>query len=247
LWSCSDQDWWAFTGNSNDVVTIAVENPGSPGSSSLAFNVFQPDGNPWTGFGSDGNGRGQQTLTLTASGTFTVRVTCGQNFQGEYRLRVSKATPPVAMENEYNDELGYANILALAAGAPGHQVSRVAGYIGLNDGGDYYRLGTLGAGVTINLQLSQPALSPLTGVLTLYDAGGGLVATNAVGVNTLSYPVTAATNYYLRVTADSNTSGLLSQYLLAVDLVDTIAPVVTAVSFGNDNVYQLVAAGSTND
>ena len=44
LWSTSDVDWWSFSAEAGETVTIAVESLGSPGSSSLYYELYRPDG-----------------------------------------------------------------------------------------------------------------------------------------------------------------------------------------------------------
>src|SRR5262249_3322341 len=55
------------------------------------------------------------------------------------------------------------------------------------------------------------------------------VATSAAGATTLSYviPGGADGTYYARLTAAAGTNGLFSQYLLSIDIVDTVAPTIT--------------------
>src|SRR5262249_14423458 len=76
LWSCSDADWWAFSATNGEVVTFAVENPGNPGSSSLRFDIYRPNGSFWARFYGDGSGRNQSVVSLPDSGTYTVQVLC---------------------------------------------------------------------------------------------------------------------------------------------------------------------------
>src|SRR2546422_1444281 len=42
--------------------------------SQLLYRIYYVDGNQWTYFYTDGNGRGQIGLTVPASGTYTIRV-----------------------------------------------------------------------------------------------------------------------------------------------------------------------------
>ena len=42
----SDGDYWSFTGQAGDVFTMATENPGNPGSSSLLYLIYRPGDGP---------------------------------------------------------------------------------------------------------------------------------------------------------------------------------------------------------
>ena len=92
------------------------------------------------------------------------------------------------MEAETNDSTGAANVptLALQGAAPVHQVATVAGYVGQADGGDYYRLGNISAGTTINIGQTKPSNSPLSGILAILNSSGSAVATSAAGFHGLS-------------------------------------------------------------
>src|SRR6185295_8831020 len=97
-----------------DLFLLGVDVPGNPGSSSLTFRVDKPDGTQLTSFTSAGNGIGESALViLPANGTYTVRVTYNNNFQSEYRLRVSIATPPMQMGSEENGTVATAVPLTL--------------------------------------------------------------------------------------------------------------------------------------
>ena len=46
---------------------------------------------------------------LPVSGTYSFYVRYNNDYQGEYRVRVTTATPPLQMESESNDSVGTAN------------------------------------------------------------------------------------------------------------------------------------------
>ena len=56
----TDFDYWSFTANAGDRLTVAAENPGGASSSSLAYIIYAPDGTQLTSFTSDTFGRGPQ-------------------------------------------------------------------------------------------------------------------------------------------------------------------------------------------
>src|SRR5437763_16268305 len=115
------------------------------------------------------------------------------------------------MEPENNDSIGNANVptLALQGTAPVHQVATVAGYLGLSDGGDYYKLGNISAGTTMTLGQKEPASSGLSGILAILNSSGTAVATSAAGAGSLIYVIPSGGDgtYYARLTAAAGTSG----------------------------------------
>src|SRR5262249_32420891 len=180
----TDVDYWAFSAAAGDTLTVAQENPLSPASSGLSFTVYRPDGFSLGSFSGDGSGRGQSgPLAVPYAGTYFVRVSVNYGYEGEYRFRATLAPAGTQMEAEANDSTGSANVpaLALQGSAPVHQVATVAGYVGLADGGDYYKLGNISAGTTINLGQSKPSNSALAGVLAVLNSAGTAGATSAAG------------------------------------------------------------------
>ena len=115
-----------------------------------------------------------------------------------------------------------ANALTFSVSGP-HQLARVAGYASLTDPGDFYSLGNLTAGTTIALGLTQPGSSALSGSLAVFK--GGTLVTGATSPYTI--PTGQDGAYYVRVTANSATAGLLSQYILSIDVADLLPPSVT--------------------
>src|SRR5579885_1199750 len=139
------------------------------------------------------------------------------------------------MEAEPNDAIAGANTVNLTpvpVGSFTHLQATVAGAVTTADGGDFYQLGNLTAATAVTLALAQPSASPLQGVLAILDGGGNVVATSPAGAASLGYTVPAGQDgtYYARVTAANGSAGLLAQYALGIDLVDTVPPNVTATS-----------------
>src|SRR5262249_53408131 len=156
----TDVDNWSFSANAGDTLVVAAENPGSPSSSGLLYDLLDVNGNRVTGgsyFYTDANGRGQSPpVTLPYTGTYFVHVSQNYAYEGEYRFRATLAAAGTQIETETNDATGNANIPALTlqnSGGLAHQVATVAGYISLPDPGDYYKLGNLGAATAITLNL----------------------------------------------------------------------------------------------
>lgn len=133
LFNDSDVDYWSFSGQLNDRLTLAVENPGAPANSSLRFYIYRPDGSQMADFyQAANNGAGEYSSILPASGTYTIYVTRYNNYYGEYRLRVTLAPPPLQYETEDNNSLDNADPVAFAL-LDGKQTASVYGYFSIND------------------------------------------------------------------------------------------------------------------
>jgi methionine-rich copper-binding protein CopC len=197
-----DVDYWTFTAQTGDQLFVASETVGSPNASGLHYQIYTPDGQYWTDFYGDYNGRGQLSAAIPVSGTYTIRVSRNNSYYGEYRIRVSLARPPVQLEVEDNSSIANANTLSFALSG-GRQTATVLGYIGLADGsGDFFRLGNLADGTQITLGLSRPANSALAPVLEIYNPSSQLVTNSLAGQTNLVYPVAIGSggSYYAHVT-----------------------------------------------
>jgi len=239
LWSTSDADYWSFTANAGDTLKVAADIPGSPSASQLYYVVYDPAGNQLTSFyngNSNGQGGESSPIVLSAPGTYQVLVRYNYDYEGEYRIRVTLAAPGTQVESESNDSIASANVPTLALTSPGHVTATMAGSINTNDGGDYFKLGNITAGVGITLGETQPSTSLLSDVLAIVKSDGTVLATSAAGAASLSYTIPSGGDgaYYARVTAASGTAGLLSQYLLLIDLADTIPPTITSVNLPSE-------------
>ena len=211
IFNNAEVDYWSFTGQAGDRLAVASQTPGNPGSSGLYYNILKPDGSQLGIFYAASSGWGQSSpLVLPVDGTYWIAVGFYHAYTGEYRLRVTLARPPVQLENEDNNNLNQVNTPELTL-AGGHQTATVLGYAGVGDGsGDFFSLGNLANGATINLGLRQPASSGFADVLWIYNPSGTVVASSAEGGTNLSYAVPADAEgiYTVRVLADSVTPAL---------------------------------------
>ncbi len=234
LSSTSDIDYFSFTGKAGDVVYLASESPGNPSASGLYYELDNSTGSSLGSFYANYNNQGQSgPITLPTSGTYYVHVSYDYGYTGEYRFRVTEASPPVQLPTVYDGSVSSANTPVLANTSPGHLTATVAGYVGQGDpNGEYFNLGNVVAGTTLNLSESQPANSGLGSVLNIYNAAGTNLTNNTTASTSLSYtvPTGQAGTYYARVSASSGTSGLLSQYVLSLDVANTTPPQVTATT-----------------
>src|SRR5207302_733007 len=72
----------------------------------------------------------------------------------------------------------------------------------------------------------------LSYILVVVNPSGTVVSSSPAGASSLSYtiPVGSDGKYYVRVTANGSSAGVLSQYVLGIDLFDTVPPRITGDS-----------------
>ena len=210
-----------------------MENPGSFGSASLYFSIFNAVGTNISNFYSDGNGRGQSSpITVDAPGTYYVRAMQNQGYRGEYQFRVSLFDAPTVIESEGNDSIDAADATALTLSV-GSLTGVSAGFISESDtNGDYWSLGNLGAGANITLDLKIPATSPLSARMAIFKSNGTQMAISNAGDPQLTFAVTAGNEsaYYFRVYDAASTRGLHAEYLVDITIADPLAPTITLLN-----------------
>ena len=144
------------------------------------------------------------------SGTYLVEVSADYDYTSEYRFRVTEASSAVQFASKYDDSVSNnPNTPTLTNTSPGNLTAQIGGYIGQGDvNGDYYSLGNVLPGTTINLTLTQTANSTLGSVLNIYNSAGTNLTNNLVAGNSLSYTVPAGQGgtYYARVSSASVTT-----------------------------------------
>jgi hypothetical protein len=235
----SDPDYWRFTALAGDVVSIAVATPTSDVDPYLelrnsADGVLASDND--SGAGTDAF---LSHYTIASSGSYFVRV--GKNASsttaGAYQLRVDVARG-IGLESDAqyaNDSVGGADLLRLSPGAPSQIVGAVSGTImaaeGANSDEDYFSLGRLDPGNTVQLTAALPSLSTLDGRVRVVSSQGLDVADSDgdAADGSFSGTIAASDDYYAVVEANSG-AGPLAQYLLTIDITDAVAPQVASVA-----------------
>ncbi|RKZ93787.1 MAG: hypothetical protein DRQ43_07820, partial [Gammaproteobacteria bacterium] len=161
-------------------------------------------------------------------GRYLMRVERYDNNYGEYRFRITTMAPPRLLESEDNNSTGNADLPNYVL-QTGSRSAQMAGFIHGNDtAGDYFQLGNLGIGTTINLGLDWPDSSTLSASLEIYGPAG-LAAQLSPATNVVYGTVTNG-NFYVRVSDAATTRGLDAQYLLDLALSDSTPPEITSVS-----------------
>ncbi|MBM3883827.1 MAG: hypothetical protein FJ387_29680 [Verrucomicrobia bacterium] len=225
--SGADVDWWSFTAQAGDRLTLAGSNWGLPcgwwGCTPRSYQVYGPEGNllwDWSLLNPQQVGPGE----LPASGVYALRVA---NHPGDYEFRISLSPPPLAIEAEDNDALASANAMIFTEVGPYRNASLLGGLLTSGDL-DYFNLGELTPGTTVYASARPLSASRLSLTVGLYnelnayqpEAGEGRPFDGAVEVN-----LTQTGRYYLQVRDRSGRAGLFEQYLLDVVVAPTGAAV----------------------
>ncbi|MDB6032593.1 MAG: hypothetical protein JWM16_2931, partial [Verrucomicrobiales bacterium] len=240
--SASEVDAWSFDALAGDVISISVD---APSGSLDPYVELRNSANGLLASDED-SGPGSDALiskfTMASSGTYSVRVLGRSSTTGGYHLRVDIGRS-VQLEqdaNYSNDTISGANLLAKTASGVQAKAS-VAGTImepgpaGSGDAGnvdeDFFSLGTLNPGNTVELSFRLPTGSTLSPKVTLMNSAGSVVSDqdgNASDGHFLGN-IPAAATYFAKVEASSG-AGPEAQYVLDVVISDTVAPKVIGVS-----------------
>ncbi len=220
----SDVDYWTFSGTSGDSLVISTQNPNSPGSSGLEYVVTEPNGSTTlTSFDTNSNGNAESApVTLPATGTYTVSVHIWYGYYGEYRFRISSATPPLQLDQEPNATIATADTLALAASG-NSEVANVAGTILTPSDLNYFNLGTIQAGYSVLISSQLTSTSLLSPVVSVYNANDVyLNKTNGRPFDGVGqFDITQTGTYYALMQGGNASGGLLDQYVMNVQIVPT--------------------------
>lgn len=235
--STSDVDFWRFDAEAGDVVSVRLESE----SQGVYPNLYlqNASGQNLATYGGDYNGvTSFQNISISTPGSYFLRVFSNNN-RSRYSIRLDISRGGPQLESEANDTQSTANPVNLAFSTGLYQ-GRVAGALPAADtAGDYYRLGNLNVGNSINLSALFPLGSTLNAtniVLSVQLAGNNVdLVTNQTG--NLNYTVVADGAYFVHV--QTTNPGLRSQYLLNVTMVDGVPPLIAACT--------LPAEGTTNN
>ncbi|MCX8155476.1 MAG: FG-GAP-like repeat-containing protein [Verrucomicrobiae bacterium] len=201
----NDIDYFRFTGQAGDQLQLAIENLISDNATGLRVDLYTAGGQYLLALQPDWTGWGQSSIiTLPYTGTYLVTVRQWYEFRGEYRLRVSTLRPPARfeVENNNNQASAFAPAWSLANNL---LTSRTAGYLSRGDGaGDWFKLGTLAPGATVQAAVAQPASSGFPAILSIINASGQLLTNSPSGVTNFQFVVPAgpAGEWFLRLTGE---------------------------------------------
>ncbi len=227
-----DSDWWQIQLEAGDRVSIRVDSIDvqlDPYVALTRANGSELRSNDNAG---PGNGAFISSYSITESGTYYVHVgkyTLSTS-SGMYRLRVDVARGlPMESDAEYgNDSMGGANGLTLVQDGSlrkGSIIGLIMAGDSSNTDDDYFSLGQLTGGNTVQLWLERPASSTLDGVVRLRDSLGRILPDedgNSAD-DRLTATLTSDGVYYVEVLAASG-AGTSGYYLLHAQVGDTLGP-----------------------
>ena len=163
--------------------------------------------------GSDGVAQ-LQDITISTPGTYYLRVWSSNN-RSRYWMRLDQSRGP-PLESESNDSQASANPLTFTF-SPGLYQARIAGSLPEADtAGDYFGLGNLNAGNSINVTAQYPTGSALTASQTVLsvELNGNPVALVTSNTGNLNFTVVSNGVHYIHI--QSTNLNLRAQYLLNV-------------------------------
>ena len=228
----TDVDYWTFSGTAGNLLIITTQNPNSPIYTGLYYVVSNPDGSTLTSFYTDyyGNAESRRSPCQQPARTRS-RFTSGYGYYGEYRFRISSATPPLQLDQEPNNTIATADALALTANG-NSQVANVAGTILTPSDLNYFNLGTIQAGYSVLISSQLTSTSLLSPVVSVYNANDVyLNKTNGRPFDGVGqFDITQTGTYYALMQGGNDTGGLLDQYVMNVQIVPTSSLAATAES-----------------
>ena len=243
LWPAGDRDYWSFEAAAGDVLSVAVDTP----ESNLCMYVSLRDGTD-SQLTSEDRGTGPDQDALISQ----YRVPGGGRYylwirnhdwsgwdrrRGSYEVRVDVVRGGVQLEydrDHYNHTLGQSTELSLGPVGEGAIGATVAGTVMESNpwaDRDYFALGTLSVGNSVELSMRYPSVSELSGQVSLVDSTDVRVTDEDGEPLDAGARCTIETEglYYVKVEGLSG-AGTRGQYLLDVSVADVVPPRITSIS-----------------
>ncbi|MBP8260273.1 MAG: hypothetical protein KA118_11480, partial [Verrucomicrobia bacterium] len=245
LSSAADVDYWSFTAETGDRLSVVLSNQGG-GYSGYGWYwqiiVRDLQGTQLAGFTSEGSGQ-TAPVVLPAAGTYTVAVSHTFDQIGEYQLRITLARPPLQLETEDNGNLGSASPVELAISGD-RRIASVAGALQTRVDLDYHRLSALTNGSTVFLSMRASQSSHGSPIVGVYDAANGYQIEAGSGRpfdGVAEVRITQDGDYFALVRTAAEMDSAWEPYVLDVQVVPT-----GTVDFPNLQVAAISPPAGTN-
>ncbi|WP_205679110.1 pre-peptidase C-terminal domain-containing protein, partial [Aquisphaera insulae] len=244
-----DVDYWSFEARSGDFVSLI--GLGGQYYSSLGLQLQDPAGDVLAesseyAYFTDSNPI-LSNVAIPADGRYFVRAeTYGGSPLDAYRFRVD-VSRGFRFEAEYNDYSDVASPIDFTSAALGHASGRSAGLLFSTYDSDYFRLGVLGPGDSIDLSLALPGTTSISPRLRIIRGSTFDVVAEAGADGHAAFTSQAADSYFAVVspgTSDASATGFDASYMLLTDLTDVNAPTLVSTSLPGEGQTVAAAVGA---
>ncbi len=223
-----DEDYWSFAARAGDRVFVTTENLSFSFYTHSIFSIYNSGNVYLEGFTAAHYGGVGQSIPspLDFGGNFFLRLNSTRSEGEEYRFNLNLVPAPAQFETEPNDSIVAADSFDFESGE-GQQEATVFAVVDREDiNGDYFFLGNLNGGTTIQIRLTLPDNSLLDPRLSIVSADGSVLAETIDSVPALEAVVPNADGgaYYARIMSTESTRGLLATYQAVLRLIDTAPP-----------------------
>ena len=216
-----DTDWWSFTANAGDLISIAVD---PVEHQSVDSEIILRDSSGGYLSGDRDGGPGQASYVshyeVPADGTFFVELLADSfGSRGNYQIRIERARG-IDLESDrfyLNDAIANASPIRFTT-AGDQRIGVFAGTIMAGESGnvdeDYIDLGIVDADDTILLSSRLPSSSVLRPIVEIRDEQNNVVSINSNPSDAVARADISVTARYYAVVLGNSGAGVFGQYLI---------------------------------